>query len=347
MTFSDKIKELKIKFNSDFDLLKSNKIDKELIENKFLGRKGKLKSLYIDLGKTKPEDRPSFGQEINNLKFYFESKLAEINSSTTESNISNNDIDLTLPILYKNDGSIHPITLIVDEIKQIFDKIGFSITYGPEIDDDYHNFEALNIPKHHPARDMQDTFYIEDNNNLDNNNLLLRTHTSGSQVHHMLKNEPPIRIISPGRVYRNEDISVRSYCLFHQIEGLYVDQNVSFSDLKGTLQYFAKEFFGSKTKTRFRPSYFPFTEPSAEMDVYWGLESESDYRITKGTGWLEILGCGMVNPEVFNSVKYDNKKYSGFAFGLGIERIAMLKYGIDDIRMLFEGNIEFLKQFKK
>ena len=186
---------------------------------------------------------------------------------------------------------------------------------------------------------MQDTFYI-------NNQVLLRTHTSGSQVHFMKNNEPPVRILSPGRVYRNEDISVRSYCLFHQIEGLYVDKNVTFSELKGTLEYFAKEFFGSNVKTRFRPSYFPFTEPSAEMDVYWGLNSESDYRITKGTGWLEILGCGMVDPEVFKSVEYDSDKYSGFAFGLGIERIAMLKYGIDDIRLLYEGDCKFLEQFK-
>ena len=186
---------------------------------------------------------------------------------------------------------------------------------------------------------MQDTFYLD-------NDALLRTHTSSSQVHFMENNNPPIRILSPGRVYRNEDISVRSYCLFHQIEGLYVDKNVTFSDLKGTLEYFAKQFFGPKTKIRFRPSYFPFTEPSAEMDVYWGLNNESDYRITKGTGWLEILGCGMVNPQVFKSVDYDIKKWNGYAFGLGIERIAMLKYGIDDIRLLYEGNINFLGQFK-
>ena len=185
---------------------------------------------------------------------------------------------------------------------------------------------------------MQDTFYTS-------NSHLLRTQTSSSQIHFMENNDPPIRILSPGRVYRNEDINVRSYCLFHQIEGLYVDKNVNFSDLKGTLEYFAKEFFGKNTKTRFRPSYFPFTEPSAEMDVYWGLKSESDYRITKGTGWLEILGCGMVNPKVFKSVKYDSNIYTGYAFGLGIERIAMLKYGINDIRLFFENDLRFLKQF--
>ena len=247
--------------------------------------------------------------------------------------------DYSLPGFKSNRGSFHPITLIIQEIKDIFNKIGFSSIYGTEVDTDYYNFESLNISKYHPARDMQDTFYIS-------NEILLRTHTSSSQVHFMENNNPPIRILSPGRVYRNEDISVRSYCLFHQIEGLYVDKKVSFSDLKGTLEYFAKQFFGPKTKIRFRPSYFPFTEPSAEMDVYWGLNSESDYRITKGTGWLEILGCGMVNPAVFKSVDYDPLEWSGYAFGLGIERIAMLKYGIDDIRLLYEGDLNFLRQFK-
>ena len=226
----------------------------------------------------------------------------------------------------------------INEIKDIFSKIGFSNVYGSEIDTDYYNFEALNIPKHHPARDMQDTFYVE-------KDILLRTHTSSSQVHFMENNNPPLRVLSPGRVYRNEDISVRSYCLFHQIEGLYVDKNVTFSDLKGTLEYFAKKFFGPKTKIRFRPSYFPFTEPSAEMDVYWGLNSESDYRITKGTGWLEILGCGIVNPKVLQNCNIDPNEYSGLAFGLGVERIAMLKYGVKDLRLFFENDLSFLKQF--
>ena len=328
MTFSDKIKELKIKFNSDFDLLKSNKIDKELIENKFLGRKGKLKSLYIDLGKAKPEDRPSFGQEINNLKLYFESKLAEINASTTKSNISNNDIDLTLPILYKNDGSIHPITLIIDEIKQIFDKIGFSITYGPEIDDDYHNFEALNVPKHHPARDMQDTFFVDPNT-------VLRTHTSNVQIHLMENQDPPLRHICCGRVFRNEAVSYKSFCLFHQVEGLVINETSSFAEMKGTLEYFAKEMFGKDIKMRFRPSYFPFTEPSAEVDI-WN---------EKLNQWMEILGCGMVNPNVLENVGYDSEKYQGFAFGMGIERIAMIKYGIRDIRLFYQNDKRFLEQF--
>ena len=339
MPILDKIKELKQLFDSDYKLISKNQLDSNSIFNKYLGRKGLLNTLYPLLSKVNAQDKSDFGKKINDLKQYISSKVGN-DAFEHKVNKTKLDIDLTLPGSYKSHGSIHPITLIIDEIKNIFLKIGFSSVYGPELDTDYYNFEALNIPQHHPARDMQDTFYVNDE-------VLLRTHTSGSQIHFMKNNKPPIRILSPGRVYRNEDISVRSYCLFHQIEGLYVDQNVSFSELKGTLEYFAKEFFGSNVKTRFRPSYFPFTEPSAEMDVYWGLNSESDYRITKGTGWLEILGCGMVAPEVFKSVNYDTSKINGFAFGLGIERIAMLKYGIDDIRLLYEGDYKFLRQFKK
>ena len=339
MTVQNKIKELKVLFNSDYKLLIKNEIDVNFLHNKYLGRKGLINSLYPLLSNIKEEGKSLSGKKINNFKNDIVSNLDKHKSDEVQ--ISDQiKIDSTLPHSYEQRGSIHPLTLIIDEIKNIFLKIGFSSIYGSEVDTDYYNFEALNIPKHHPARDMQDTFYIDEK-------FLLRTHTSGSQVHFMEKHKPPIRILSPGRVYRNEDISVRSYCLFHQIEGLYVDENVSFSDLKGTLEYFAKEFFGSKVKTRFRPSYFPFTEPSAEMDVYWGLNSKSDYRITKGTGWLEILGCGMVDPEVFNAVKYDSYKVSGYAFGLGIERIAMLKYGIDDIRLLYQGDVRFLRQFIK
>ena len=340
-TILGKIEELKKLFDSDYKLLISNQLDATSISNKYLGRKGLINTLYPLLSKLDQDTKSDFGKKINEFKEYISSKLNDaLQTDLVTDKKNDTKVDLTLPESYHSAGSIHPITLIIDEIKNIFFKIGFSSIYGPEIDSDYYNFEALNIPKHHPARDMQDTFYINDN-------ILLRTHTSGSQIHFMENNKPPIRILSPGRVYRNEDISVRSYCLFHQIEGLYVDENVSFAELKGTLEYFAKEFFGSNVKTRFRPSYFPFTEPSAEMDVYWGLNSESDYRITKGTGWLEILGCGMVDPEVFKSVNYDTSKISGFAFGLGIERIAMLKYGIDDIRLLYEGDYNFLRQFKK
>ncbi len=338
MSLNDEILKIESNFNSDFDLLTSGKLKLEEIKYKYLGRKGYISNLYPLLSKIDNSEKPKAGQKINQLKNNISNKIDALDSRNVKiENIDNNDF--SLPGKRFNRGSIHPLTLIINEIKDIFNKIGFSSIYGKEVETDYYNFESLNIPKHHPARDMQDTFYVSDE-------VLLRTHTSSSQVHFMEENNPPIRILSPGRVYRNEDISVRSYCLFHQIEGLYVDKKVTFSDLKGTLDYFAKQFFGPNTKTRFRPSYFPFTEPSAEMDVYWGLNNESDYRITKGTGWLEILGCGMVNPEVFNAVNYDVKKWNGYAFGLGIERIAMLKYGIHDIRLLYEGDVNFLRQFK-
>jgi len=335
----DDISKIKSNFKSDLDLLKLKKINSDDIKYKYLGRKGLVSNLYSLLSSVDSSEKPIVGKKINQLKLDISNQLNSLSKTRKSDTSKSLDMDYSLPGIRYNQGSIHPLTLIIQEIKDIFNKIGFSNIYGSEIDTDYYNFEALNIPKHHPARDMQDTFYL-------NNQSLLRTHTSSSQVHFMENNNPPIRILSPGRVYRNEDISVRSYCLFHQIEGLYVDKNVTFSDLKGTLEYFAKQFFGPKTKIRFRPSYFPFTEPSAEMDVYWGLNSDSDYRITKGTGWLEILGCGMVNPRVFKSVDYDVKKWNGYAFGLGIERIAMLKYGIDDIRLLYDGNINFLGQFK-
>ena len=307
------------------------------LKNKFLGRKGLVSSLFKDLSEIQADKRKEVGADINSLKLYIEKSIDGMGFKKKES--VDNSIDYTLPGTPYSPGRLHPLTIVTNEIKEIFNRIGFSPVFGPEVDTDYYNFEALNIPKNHPARDMQDTFYI-------NSELLLRTHTSSTQIHYMENNDPPLRIISPGRVYRNEDISVKSYCLFHQIEGLYVDKNVSFSDLKSTLDYFAKTMFGKDVKVRFRPSFFPFTEPSAEMDIYWGLETEADYRVTKGTGWLEILGCGMVDPNVFKSVGYDSKKWKGFAFGMGIERIAMIKYGISDIRKFYQGNIKFLEQFK-
>ncbi|MBS3739718.1 MAG: phenylalanine--tRNA ligase subunit alpha, partial [Psychroflexus sp.] len=249
--------------------------------------------------------------------------------------------DLTRPGEPTEIGARHPISLVKNRIIEIFSNIGFNVSEGPEIEDDWHNFTALNLPEYHPARDMQDTFFIQTNPE----DILLRTHTSSVQVRYMENNEPPIRTISPGRVFRNEDISARSHCIFHQVEGLYIDKNVSFKDLKQTLIYFTKELFG-KSKIRLRPSYFPFTEPSAEVDIYWGLETETDYRITKGTGWLEIMGCGMVDPNVLKNCKIDPKEYSGFAFGMGIERIAMLLYQIGDIRMFYENDVRFLEQFK-
>jgi len=339
MSISKKIDEIKNSFNCDCKLFNNSKTSIEDIKNKYLGRKGLINSLYSLFSNLSKDEKSKYGLITNKLKNEISDFISLHGDVDDIKENTFSGIDLTLPGKHYDIGTLHPITIIIDEIKNIFERIGFSSIYGPEVDTDYYNFEALNIPEYHPARDMQDTFYINDS-------ILLRTHTSSSQIHHMLKNKPPIRIISPGKVYRNEDISVRSYCMFHQIEGLYVDEKVSFSDLKGTLEHFAKEFFGSEVKTRFRPSYFPFTEPSAEMDVYWGLENESDYRITKGTGWLEILGCGMVNKKVFDSVKYNKKNLSGFAFGLGIERIAMLKYGIDDIRLLYNGDLNFLRQFK-
>ena len=250
------------------------------------------------------------------------------------------DRDYTLPADFLKIGSRHPISIVKNKIIDIFSKIGFDISEGPEIEDDWHNFTALNLPEYHPARDMQDTFYVSKNPDY-----LLRTHTSSVQIRHMENNEPPLRTISPGRVYRNEDISARSHCFFHQIEGLYIDENVSFVDLKQTLLHFTKQLFG-KSKIRLRPSYFPFTEPSAELDIYWGLNSEADHRITKGTGWLEILGCGMVDPNVLENCKIDPNKFSGYAFGMGIERITMLLYQIEDIRTFYENDVRFLQQFK-
>ncbi|MDC2984645.1 phenylalanine--tRNA ligase subunit alpha [Candidatus Marinimicrobia bacterium] len=333
------IEEIKSSFVEDkAKALKSNDFD--TLKNQYLGRKGKISSLFKKISEVPGDKRKEFGEKINVLKKSISLEIDNLNSSNSRLTNRNDDhTDYTLPSTPFTKGRLHPLTIVTNEIKQIFNRIGFSTVTGPEIDSDFYNFEALNIPKDHPARDMQDTFYI-------NSELLLRTHTSSTQIHHMEKNSPPLRIISPGRVYRNEDISVKSYCLFHQIEGLYVDENVSFADLKSTLDYFAKMMFGENVKVRFRPSFFPFTEPSAEMDIYWGLKNESDFKVTKGTGWLEILGCGMVDPNVFKSVKFDSNKWRGYAFGMGIERIAMIKYGISDIRKFYDGNINFLEQFK-
>lgn len=323
------------------DKVKAQKADDFIaLKNQYLGRKGKISTLFKKISDVPAQDRKGFGERINKLKQFISKEIEVLNTFDSKSKKKYSDnIDFSLPGSPFTKGRLHPLTIVTNEIKEIFNRIGFSTVKGPEIDTDFYNFEALNIPKDHPARDMQDTFYI-------NSELLLRTHTSSTQIHHMEKNKPPLRIISPGRVYRNEDISVKSYCLFHQIEGLYVDKNVSFADLKSTLDYFAKMMFGQDVRVRFRPSFFPFTEPSAEMDIYWGLKTESDYKVTKGTGWLEILGCGMVDPNVFKSVKFDSSKWRGYAFGMGIERIAMIKYGISDIRKFYDGNVKFLEQFK-
>ena len=305
---------------------------------RFNGKKGLLTQLFDDFKQIPNEQKKAYGQEINTLKQAFLQKFEELKSSTPTAEIST-QTDLTRPGFPFQLGTRHPISLVKNRIIEIFKSIGFAVSDGPEIEDDWHNFSALNMPEYHPARDMQDTFFIEQNPDV-----LLRTHTSSVQIRYMEENEPPIRILSPGRVFRNEAISSRSHCIFHQIEGLYIDEKVSFADLKQTIQFFTTELFG-KSKIRMRPSYFPFTEPSAEVDVYWGLNSETDYRITKGTGWLEIMGCGMVDPAVLKNVNIDPEKYSGYAFGMGIERIVMLLYQMGDIRMFFENDKRMLQQF--
>ena len=313
----------------------------EAFRIKFLGKKGLLNDLFADFKSVPNEQKKAYGQAINTLKSTAQEKVNSLKSSLESNNSNASSLgDLTRPGEPIKIGSRHPISLVKNQIIDIFSRIGFNVSEGPEIEDDWHNFTALNLPEHHPARDMQDTFFVQTNPDI-----LLRTHTSSVQVRYMENNKPPIRTISPGRVYRNEAISARSHCFFHQVEGLYIDKNVSFSDLKQTLQYFTTELFG-KSKIRLRPSYFPFTEPSAEVDVYWGLETETDYKMTKGTGWLEIMGCGMVDPNVIENCGIDSKEYTGFAFGMGIDRIALLLHQINDIRLLSENDLRFLEQFK-
>jgi len=308
---------------------------------RFLGSKGLLKQLFGEFKTVEPAQKKEIGQALNDLRAKASSKVEELKEAlSADSTESKKYGDLTRPGLPVELGARHPISIVKNRIVDVFSKIGFTVSEGPEIEDDWHNFTALNLPEYHPARDMQDTFFIEKNPDT-----LLRTHTSSVQIRYMESHKPPIRTISPGRVFRNEDISARAHCIFHQIEGLYIDTDVSFADLKQTLLYFTKEMFG-KSKIRLRPSYFPFTEPSAEVDIYWGLETETDYKITKGTGWLEIMGCGMVDPNVLKNTKIDPEKYTGYAFGMGIERIAMLLYQIPDIRMFYENDIRFLEQFK-
>lgn len=318
-----------------------NKEDLEAFRIKFLGKKGILNDFFAEFKNVPNDQKKEFGQVINALKKAAEDKVTAI-QETLESREEAMGIygDLSRPGEPFQVGSRHPISIVKNQIIDIFSNIGFNVSEGPEIEDDWHNFTALNLPEYHPARDMQDTFFIQTNPDV-----LLRTHTSSVQVRYMEENKPPIRTISPGRVFRNEAISSRSHCIFHQVEGLYIDKDVSFADLKQTLLYFTKEMFG-KSKIRLRPSYFPFTEPSAEVDIYWGLKTEVDYRITKGTGWLEIMGCGMVDPNVLKNCGIDAAKYNGFAFGMGIERIAMLLYQISDIRMFYENDVRFLEQFR-
>jgi len=326
----DKLESVRKEFLADLESFPNNPQLIDELRSKYLGRKGLVASLFTLMGKAAGEERPVLGKELNILKNdltkQFNAKVESYNIK--EQSAKDDSIDITLPGKTPRIGSNHILEQTLSEIKDIFKSIGFHISYGPEVDDDYHNFSALNIPEHHPARDMQDTFFVDPNT-------VLRTHTSNVQIHLMETEEPPIRYIVPGRVYRNEAIGYKSYCLFHQVEGIYINKKVSFGELKGCLEYFVKQMFGSNKKMRFRPSYFPFTEPSAEVDM-WDEDRQK---------WMEILGCGMVDPAVLDNVGYDSNTWHGYAFGMGVERIAMLKYNINDIRLFYNGDIRFLEQF--
>jgi len=307
----------------------------------FLSKKGELNKLFSEFKNVPSEQKREFGQKINQLKNAAQEKFDAVQNLLSETKSSRLDVDVSLPGVPFQLGSKHPLTLVKNQIIEIFSKIGFTVAEGPEIEDDWHVFSALNFPLEHPARDMQDTFFIESNPDI-----LLRTHTSSVQVRVMEASSMPVRSVFPGRVFRNEAISARAHCIFHQVEGLYIDEHVSFADLKQTLLYFAKEMFGASTQIRLRPSYFPFTEPSAEMDISCSICGGKGCNVCKYSGWVEILGCGMVDPNVLTSSNIDSSKYTGFAFGMGVERIAMLKYQIKDIRLFFENDIRFLNQFK-
>jgi phenylalanyl-tRNA synthetase alpha chain len=332
----DKIKNIAYEVK---EVLIQNKIELEEFRLKYLSRKGVLSILFEEFKESDPIQKKVVGKSLNELKNtieeLFRTKQSEILGDDTN---ESNSIDTSLPLYTSQTGSFHPLQIVEDKLVDIFYSLGFDLSQGPEIEDDWHNFGALNFAEHHPARDMQDTFFIGEN--------VLRTHTSSVQVREMQKRKPPIRLIMPGRVYRNEAVSSRSNCFFHQIEGIYIDENVTFSDLKQTLYYFVQQFFGQGTEVRFRSSYFPFTEPSAEMDIWVGCDTPEQLRLTKGTGWLEVLGCGMIHPNVLTSNDIDSSVYSGFAFGIGMDRLTMLKYSINDIRDLFVNDVRLLSQFK-
>lgn len=323
----------------------ANAAELEEFRIKYLGTKGIIKDLFEEFKSTGPEEKRVLGKVLNEFKQLTEGKYDEL-KETLNSGLKTQDseLDLTLPGNGFALGSRHPLSLTRIEIVDIFKRLGFVVAEGPEIEDDWHNFSALNFPEEHPARDMQDTFFIKKNSGKDD--IALRTHTSSVQVRMMESGKPPFRAIMPGRVYRNEAISARAHCFFHQVEGLYVDENVSFADLKQTLYHFVQELYGEGTKVRFRPSYFPFTEPSAEMDVSCTICGGSGCNMCKYSGWVEILGCGMVDPNVLENCGIDSKKYTGFAFGMGIERITNLKYVIRDLRLFSENDVRFLKQFQ-
>ena len=330
MSALKQIETVRNDFLAELEVVNEDLKEIESLRSKYLGRKGKVASLFALMGEASNEERPALGESLNQLKkeltTLFEDKVSEFDRSRQKA--EDDSIDLSLPGKEHRLGSIHILEQTLSEIKDIYRSIGFHVAYGPEVDDDHHNFTALNIPEHHPARDMQDTFFIDPET-------VLRTHTSNVQVHLMEEQDPPIRYIVPGRVYRNEAIGYKSYCLFHQVEGIYINERVSFGELKGCLEYFVKQMFGPKKKMRFRPSFFPFTEPSAEVDI-WDEERQQ---------WMEILGCGMVDPAVLDNVGYDSSRFHGYAFGMGVERIAMLKYKISDIRHFYSGDVRFMEQF--
>jgi len=320
---------------------------KEQLENfrlEFISRKGKVTLLFEDFKQVTPELKRQLGQDLNKLKVAAQAKFDELQTnigSAGASESKESGLDLTLPVVPNTLGSLHPLTVVKNRMVEIFERMGFNLSEGPEIEDDWHNFSALNFPEDHPAREMQDTFFVQKNPDI-----ALRTHTSSVQVRTMENEKPPIRTISPGRVYRNEAISARAHCMFHQIEGMYIDKKVSFADLKNTLYHFVKELFGPETKIRFRPSYFPFTEPSAEIDITCHICKGKGCNICKYSGWVEIGGSGMMDPNVLKNCGIDPEEYTGFAFGMGIERVTMLKYQIKDLRLFTENDIRFLRQFK-
>jgi len=334
----DRINELKAKISA---FKAANEEELENFRLEFLAKKGAINALFEDFKSVPRETKREIGQALNNLKQEAQAKYQQVKTEIQMSDEGKSDMDLSLPGKSIALGSRHPLQIVRREILSIFNRLGFSVAEGPEIEDDWHVFSSLNFPPEHPARDMQDTFFIEKNPDI-----LLRTHTSSVQTRVMEKNQPPIRVLAPGRVFRNEAISARAHCIFHQVEGLYVDKNVSFADLKQTLLYFAREMFGEETEIRLRPSYFPFTEPSAEMDINCKICGGKGCNVCKYTGYLEVLGCGMVDPNVLDSCGIDSNKYTGYAFGMGIERIAMLKYKVNDLRMYFENDVRFLEQFK-
>ena len=320
--------------------------DVEMFRVKYLGKKGVISELFEQFKSIPNEEKKDIGKALNMLKTPAVGKIEEFKSFVEEHREQESTNDLTMPTDFSELGSRHVLSVVMNEIVDIFARIGFTVADGPEIEDGYHVFSALNFALDHPARDMQDTFFVEKDPEVNKpTDVLLRTHTSGVQVRVMERQKPPIRVIMPGRVFRNEAISARAHCIFHQVEGLYVDKKVSFADLKQTLLYFAKEMFGEQTQIRLRPSYFPFTEPSAEMDISCGICGGKGCNICKGTGWLEILGCGMVDPNVLKASGINPNEYTGFAFGMGVERMAMLKYQVRDLRLYFENDLRFLKQF--